>query len=299
MSTSIHPLVFILPLISAMIYAVASLFLQRATRDGIGPWRTSFYCNLALAVLFAPSLVAGFDLLPWEQWYQPFICGALYFIGQIFAICAIHKGNISVSAPVMGSKVVIMALFSSLILQQMPSVPIWIACVLTTLGIILLRGKDEDAKDDHRMLPSFIYGFLTAAFFGFSDMFFQKWGTGLPFNAFIPKMFLVNFLCALVLPPFFSKGKTITRLAWKSLAFAAFLLCIQSIFIAYPIATFGEAILVNIFFASRGIWTVLAVFFIGKYFLVFENQHNPRIFICRLVGSVLLLAAMIIAMMHS
>lgn len=284
-----------LPLIAAILYAIASLFLQRASRGGVGPWRTTFFSNLVLGIFFIPWFISGYSLLPFHLWYQPIICGALFFGGQLFGILAFDKGNISIATPVMGTKVIFMALISAFWLKTMPTLSIWIACFLTTIGIFFLRGNNNGNVKDGRIFPSFIFAMLTALFFGLSDLLFQDWARDVPAEGFAPTMFMANLFFSFFLIPFFTKKKNIQPVAWKHLFFATLFIGIQTIAIAYTIATYGQAILVNIFFASRGIWSILAVLFIGKYMNITEVT-DPKTLTRRLIGASLLLAAIIIAL---
>jgi len=39
-----------IPLITAFLYALATIFLKRALQDGVGAWRVTFVCNMVMAV---------------------------------------------------------------------------------------------------------------------------------------------------------------------------------------------------------------------------------------------------------
>ena len=66
-ATMALPVSTLIPLGSGAIYAIAALFLKRATEGGSGPWRTAFVTNWVQALVFAPFwLLGGQPNLPRE-----------------------------------------------------------------------------------------------------------------------------------------------------------------------------------------------------------------------------------------
>jgi drug/metabolite transporter (DMT)-like permease len=78
-------------------------------------------------------------LHPWLDYWQPAVAALLFFLGQVFTFKALSRGDVSVTTPVMGTKVILVALFSSLL--RVGEVPLqwWIGAALSTAAIGLLH----------------------------------------------------------------------------------------------------------------------------------------------------------------
>ncbi len=137
-----HPSL-LLPLACALLYVVAALAIKRAAAFGVGVWRTNFVSNWAIVLLFLPVWFArGHAFAHVADYARPAATALLFFGGQAFTFLALNRGDVSVTTPVMGLKVVLVALFSSLL--RVGSVPLrwWIAAALSTMAIALLHGGE-------------------------------------------------------------------------------------------------------------------------------------------------------------
>ena len=101
-----------LPLASSILYVVAALFLRQAAGHGIGIYRTAFICNWGTAVLFLLLWPLGGSVPSGLLFYQPAVVALLFIAGQLSTFLALEKGDVSVATPVMGSKVILVALFT-------------------------------------------------------------------------------------------------------------------------------------------------------------------------------------------
>src|SRR3954468_16686743 len=102
----LHPLQVAAPLISAAIYSFAALSLKRATGNGAGPWRISFVTNWIQAAFFAPFWLLGGSPFAWVRLWHPATVGVIFFVGQILTFLALSRGDVSVTTPVLGTKVI-------------------------------------------------------------------------------------------------------------------------------------------------------------------------------------------------
>ena len=66
------------------------------------------------AAVFPVLTLFGGTLQPWTLWWQPAVIGLLFLAGQLFTILAIARGDVSIAAPVLGIKVLIVPAASSL-----------------------------------------------------------------------------------------------------------------------------------------------------------------------------------------
>jgi drug/metabolite transporter (DMT)-like permease len=284
------PLPLLVPLGSALIYAFAALTLKRATGRGIGPWRVSFVTNWIQAAIFAPYWLTGSQPFSWLNLLHAALTGVTFFLGQVFTFLALSRGDVSVTTPVLGTKVIFVALFATALAAEPLSGAMWVAAVLTTIATALLGGFRAGRAASSR--SNLWYGFLAAAAFALTDVLAQKWAPSWGFGHFAPTMFLIVALLSFALVPFFSGP--LRALPWRWVAPGATLLGLQATGIAYAIMVFGSATRTNIIYNSRGIWSVLLVWTIGGWFGNVERAQGHAVMARRLVGSTLLLAAIVL-----
>ena len=280
----------LLPLLSAFVYAIAALMLKRATERGIGPWRVSFVTNWIVALIFAPYWLGDGQAFSWLHLQHAVIAGVTFFFGQVFTFLALTRGDVSVATPVLGTKVLFVAVFATLFAAEPMTSGLWVAAVLTTVATALLGGfgKGKHASP----IPSLLFGFTAAAAFALTDVLAQKWAPLWGFNHFAPVMFLTVATLSFGLVPFF-RG-SLQDLPWRWVGPGAVLLGLQASGIAYAIMVFGSATTTNIVYNSRGMWSVVLVWTVGHWFDNAERSRGRGVMIRRLAASTLLLAAIII-----
>ena len=102
---------YLLPLTSAILYTFATVFTKRAILDGAGLLRTFYITNLLAALVqFIPIAFADAPLPAFELLKVPIFCGFLYFIGQLALFVSMRIGDVTVQIPMLGIKVVFVAL---------------------------------------------------------------------------------------------------------------------------------------------------------------------------------------------
>jgi drug/metabolite transporter (DMT)-like permease len=290
-----HP-ALIAPLVSAFLYAFAAMALKRATEKGGGPWRIGFVTNCVQAVIFAPVWLLGGEAFTWANLAHAGIVGALFFVGQIFTFLALSRGDVSVVTPVLGTKVVLVAGFTVLILRQGIPTAWWWAAGLTVVATVLLGGNSAVKTSELTFKRSLVYGFTAATMYALTDVLAQQWSKQWGFGHFAPVMFLVVALLSFLFIPFFTGPlSALPAVTWKWLIGGAVLLSAQAMGIAFAIMTYGEATLVNILYTSRGIWTIAIVWMFGHWFGNMESTHGTKVMLRRLLGSGLILVAVKLA----
>jgi hypothetical protein len=74
------------------------------------------------------------------------------------------------------------------------------------------------------------------------------------------------------------------------------LLTIQAMGIAYCIAVYHEVTVTNVLYNTRGLWSVALVWVVGHWFANAEKQVGSGIMTRRLIGALILLAAVYLSL---
>ncbi len=284
------PFYLLLPLLAAIVYAVGALALKRALSFGLGLWRLTFLANLAMGVLFLPLLLLGGAENADGRWYQPVLGGLAFFTGQIFTFLALNKGDVSVATPVMGIKVILVAFFSTLLVDQPVSPQLWGGAVLTTVGILLLHGGS--AAERRLVLPTLVLAACSASAFALTDVLVQRWAPLWGIGHFLPLMFGCLTVFSLGFIPFFSGPLwPLPRAGAGWVAAGCCLLALQAFILAVTFGVFGNATAVNIVFSSRGLMSVVLVWLVGHWFTSSEQHLGRKVLGRRLCGASLLVGA--------
>jgi drug/metabolite transporter (DMT)-like permease len=289
------PLATFLPLLAAFGYTFAALMLKRATECGVGPWRVTFLTNWAAALVFAPWWLSGGLPFSWENLGHALITGALFFVGQILTFLALSRGDVSLTTPVLGTKVLFVALLAIVFGSDRLTPSLWFAAALTTIATALLG--TERRVDRARLWPSLVFGFAAAMCYASTDVLMQEWVKDWGFGHFAPVMFLSIAVFSFTLVPFFRAP--ISAMPPSSLRWAivgGLTLGLQATGMAYSISVFREVTTTNILYNTRGIWSVIIVWAIGHWFANTEREHGTAVMLRRLFGALLLLGAVFLSL---
>jgi len=290
------PLHLLIPLGSAIGYVVAVLLVKRSADFGVGIFRTTFVSNIAMGVCFAPLWLLGGPGQPLSLIWQPLAAGGLFFIGQFFTFIAQTKGDVSVATPMMGVKVLMVALASTLLLAEAIPLKWWFAAALSTLGVALL-GRAGGAQKHQRVLMTMLCAAAASTAFGTADVLIQKWGRAWGGGRFLPIMFGGVAIASFALIPFFREPlRAIPRDAWRWLIPGTILMALQAAGLGLTMAIWGDATAANIVYSSRGLWSVIAVWLVGHWFSNREQHLGPGVLRWRLAGATAMLAAIVLVM---
>jgi len=291
------PWIYILPLAAALTYVVSALSLKRATDLGTGVWHTTFVSNLMAAVGFQVLLFFGGTWQPLSLWWQPFVVALLFISGQLWALLALQRGDVSISTPVLGLKVILVAGFVTLLSPEKLSWQMWLAAVLTTLGIASLNHSGAH-RPGSNATGTIVAAALAAASFALFDVLVQKWSPIWGLGRFLPIMVAMTGLLTLGLIPLFpSPISALPRPTRRWLLWGGALFALQSIFLVSSIAYFGKATPANVIYSSRGLWSILAITFLGHWFHSTEKTLDASVMRWRFAGASLMFAAIVLVLM--
>ena len=284
----------ILPLFCSLVYAIGALLLKRSMEAGHPPRHAMVTCNLAIALCSLPLLfwakLPPPGLSVWI-WLAAPACAVLFFVGQIATFRALAGGDVSVATPILGTKVLMTALFGALFLPGGVAPHLWIGAILGTAGVVLV-GLQPGVRRG-KALRAVGWGLGSAAVFSLTDVIVARAAHPIGFCLFGPSMMLVMAAMSVwVLPP--TQWGKIFRGGGRDWAWGgAGLIGLQGTFLYASIALSGDPVGVNIVYAVRGLWSVLLVAWIGKWLGNREAGLPWSVLIWRGLGAVSLFAAVL------
>ncbi len=220
--------------------------------------------------------------------WQPAVVAVLFILGQVTTLVSLTRGDISVSAPVLGLKLLFVPLFIWLLGAGDLPRSLWIACGLSALAVVLLNYSQEKSSRE-RALFSLVTAASGAAAYALFDvciqLFTPQWDDG----GLLPVAFL--FSCCISVPfvrAFEAPLSSIPRAGWFALAGSSVLFAIQAMGIVGSVAGWGEAAISNVVYSSRGLWSLLLVAWAGRWLTVQESGLNGTVLRVRVCGALLL-----------
>jgi drug/metabolite transporter (DMT)-like permease len=282
------------PLLAALLYALGAMVLKRSSELGVGLWRTTFVANLIVAGLFSVLWLLGGPQVKVEDLWQPGLIALCLFAGQISQFLALEKGDVSVAVPVFGLKVILVAFLTPFLTGDSVGPKLWIAALLSVLGITLLNRK-EAGQPPRNLGITLIAGGVGSICFAVFDVLVQKWGPHWGVGRLLPCIFWINALLSFGLIFRFSAPLSqVPRAAWPWLTGGSALLGIQSIIFVSTLAVYGKATSANIIYASRGLMSVTLVWMVGHWFANTEQHLGPAVLRWRLAGAFMMMSAIVL-----
>lgn len=287
----------LMPFVASMIYVFGALFLKEATTRGAGLWHTAAVTNWICAGLFGGLWLLGGQVPPSSPWFQPAAVAGLWVAGQMFAFISLQRGDVSVATPVMGIKVVLVAFGVTALLGERVPVSIWIAAALSSAGILFLS-RGGTGPQAGRTGPAIVFGGLAAAAFALFDVLVQRWSPAWGAGRFLPVMMgFVAVFSTLLLPLGWKARERIPAEAWRPLILGAVFIGVQGVLLIGSVAMFAKATRINVVYSARGLWSVLAVWWVGHWFGNQERHQGSAVFRARLLGAALLLSAIVLVVL--
>ncbi len=282
----------LIPLLAALGYSICALCFKRAVQEGVGLWRICFVSNIVMGVGF--SVFWSGQLPQGAQWMPPLVAGSLFFLGQILNFLAIERGDVSVATPLLGVKVFLVAVFTVIVLAEKVSAGLWVASGLLFFAVWMLRGKSPSAR--LRSQSAIVFAILGSVAFALADVTVQKYAPSTGTSVFLPMMFWTNALLSIpLISRFRGSNFAFSRSTVSWLFGGAVLFAFSAIAVTWTIATYGQAVIVNVAYATRGFFSVIVVWSVGHLANNSERSLGTSEMLRRLVSAVLILIALFLA----
>lgn len=271
---------------AALLYAVGYLELKGSIHHGATSKRVNIFSNYAMAAWSMPLALLAFFLPTHpnvESALAACAAGTFLFIGRICTVKALSKADLSISAPLLGTKTILVALFSILLLHEEVSWRLMAAAGMTAIALLLLQVGPDHNKHHRRAAAGWAMG--ASVLFALVDVLTQGYARQSGVAFFQPVMFVV--LAAMT--PLLGGTPPAPPLAKKRLLIGGTVIGLQAPLVIMLIGLFGQATLINILYATRTIWSVAID--------AWKGEGNAREYwIARLSGSILLLGAIVLAL---
>ncbi|HAB16975.1 MAG TPA: DMT family transporter [Verrucomicrobiota bacterium] len=284
----------LLPLFAAVVFALGSMVYKRAFTEGAGVVHALVVNNLVLGLIFLPLLAISPDPVPWSLAHLPVVTASVFVVGHLLNVLALQSGDVSVATPLLGAKVIFVALVGWCAFGVRLNAGQWLAAALATAGVLAMGLTDRRTSGRLGLTTATALG--SAAAFAFTDVMIQTWGSRFGVMNFLPLQFAALAILSMATLPFFGlRSLRAPRAAWKWIAGAAALSAIQALTITGTIAVWRDAAGVNVVYATRGLWSIALVWVAGPY-LGNTERHTAgsRQMLQRLLGATLILLAVVL-----
>ncbi|MGF1655836.1 MAG: EamA family transporter [Verrucomicrobiales bacterium] len=285
-------------LAAAFGYAIAALLVKRCINAGVGAFRMTFYCNWVMAFCSLTYCQWGVDTdFFWslELIVKAALIGTTFFLGQVFTFVALGRGEVSVATPVLGLKVILVAVIGLVFFAEPIPAHWWFAAGLAAAATFLISGVRGKIHLRGSGRHAVVWGIISASWFALTDRLIQEWTAELPAGPVALLAFFSTALLSFLLYPWFHGPILTIPIAVRGwVALAALALGVQATLMFVSIAGSGSATAVNVLYSSRGLWSVILVWVAGSWFANTEGQQGTKVLVYRLIGSLLVVLAIIL-----
>jgi drug/metabolite transporter (DMT)-like permease len=282
----------------AFVYTIGAVCSKRAFASGATVWQVNFAANMAMSILYLPFWLGADFSKVWLEGYKAVIAAGAFFLGQLFTFAALRKGDVSVATPLLGAKVLFVALVSSVLFGQYLEGKWWFAAAICTCGIFLVTGSQRGPEGWTRHSGSTaIYSLTAAIAYALTDTIIQQWSTAMGVVTFVAAMFsVVGILtCALYVPAVGLRKLVVSPVASrKALILGTLLLGAQNLVMAFAIGFSSHATAVNIVYSSRSVLSVALAWAMARWLGSQEAKLPRSVLLLRLAGALLLAGAILI-----
>jgi drug/metabolite transporter (DMT)-like permease len=285
------------PIFAAMAYALAATLLKRVSRSNVDPWRITVLTNLVAALVSQTFWLMQDNGRPldWSLPAQALAPAMLFATAQMLTVLAIHAGDVSVATPLMGAKVLFVALLTVMVLGEPLGWRLWVAAALATVAVALLRGRG--GKHHHHVGRTIAFALAASFLFALTDVIVQRYGPAWGAARFVPTMFGMVGLATLPLMLLFEKTRPgLLEGSRGFLAVASLFYAVQVMLMAFALSQYGHAATVNVVYSSRGIWGVVLAWTLGPLVGLNEHSLGRRVFMQRMAAAMLIILAIVLAL---
>lgn len=274
--------VFLLPGLAACLYAVGSMGLKQSMQHGAAPRRVMAVSNIAMALWSLPLIFIFPGTWHLNAWFMAMGAGLALFCGRIFSIKALEAGDLSIVAPLLGMKTVLVAVLSMVFFPFEITSTLVVSAVLASLGVALLQRGPLERKAGTKKAA--LYAMGASFLFAITDISVQGARDLMGVGYLVPTLFLTVGL----LVPILGRHPAPPKQARKGLYAGSAVIGFQTTLMILVIGLIGQATLVNVIYSSRALWSVVVDRCMGE-------DHIKDYLISRLLGALFVMGAVVMA----
>ncbi len=267
---------------AACLYAAGSLHIKRGLNTGASLRRTVATTNIAMALWSLPLFFVARGDFELFSWLTAMLAGAALFLGRILSVKALEVGDLSIVGPLLGLKTLLVAIFSFATGQTELNTWLWVAAITATIGVILIQRGPRKLTAHRRLAAAYAAG--ASILFAACDILVVEARAQLGIGWLSPTLFITLAL----LVPCLGKIPKPAADARKPMYLGSLIMGFQTTFVILLIGLTGQAVMINIIYASRAIWTVVIDRFYGR------GEDVAAFFAGRLVGAALLVCSIVL-----
>jgi drug/metabolite transporter (DMT)-like permease len=287
----------LLPLLAAIAFAAGSLVYKRALSEGATLAHAVVVNNVVLGFAFLPLLAFDPHPIPWDQIHLPAITATAFVLGHFLNVASLRVGDVSVATPLLGAKVLFVALLARFAFGEAITPLKTAAAALTTAGVFLTGVTDFKPGRRAGLTTALALG--CAAAFSVTDVLIQVWASRFGVFNFLSLLFVALAVESTLLLPFLGlRSLKAPAVAWRWIGLATTLSAVQAILITGTIGVWKDAAGVNVVYGTRGLWSLVLVWWAGHWFGNEERRESGAgRMLTRAAGSALILTAVVLTVL--
>lgn len=274
--------VFVLPALAACFYALGSMGLKRSMQNGAAARRVMAVSNIAMALWSVPLIFVFPGTWHLNAWFMAIGAGVALFCGRIFSIKALEAGDLSIVAPLLGMKTVLVAVLSMFFFPFEVTRTLIFSAVLASVGVALLQRGPVERKAGTKKAA--LYAMGASFLFAITDISVQGARDLLGVGYLVPTLFLTVGL----LVPLLGRHPASPPKACQSMYAGSVVIGFQTMLMILVIGLIGQATLVNVIYSSRALWSVVVDRAMGE-------PHIKDYLFSRMAGALFVMGAVVMA----
>lgn len=282
----------LLPLLASILLVCGLILIKRAGQAGVDTITTLFVSNIFSSIAFAFLWFLGGVPPDWSLIWQPIVIALLYCSGLTFTFLAVGYGDVSIATPVLGIKVVFVALLLTLFGTDALPGSVWLAALMAATGIAMIQWTGR--SDPQRALITIGLAVMAASSFATFDVLVQTWSPSWNTGRLLPITYAFVGVFSLGLLPWIQWTPLREASTRRLLLGGAGLVALQALCIVLALSLFGDAARVNVVYALRALWGVLLAWLAARIWGGAEADHSNRVMVTRGLGAGLLTIAVIL-----
>ena len=267
---------------AAFLYASGSLQIKKGLNAGSSNRRTIATTNVIMALWSLPLFWVSRGDFELQSWLIAILAGVALFLGRILSVKSLEVGDLSIVGPLLGMKTLLVAVFSFITGQAELTLWLWVAAIAASLGVALIQRGPSKYTANRRKAA--LYALGASILFATCDILIVEARTLLGIGWLSPTLFITLAL----LVPCLGKLEPPPAEAKKPMYLGSIIMGFQTSLVVFLIGLTGQAVLINIIYSSRAIWTVVIDRLYGR------GSDVAAFFRWRLMGAALLVLSIII-----